>query len=188
MSKRARRERVPKRGKPPGPPCRVCASTRRETIENAIRRGGTTAEVANTYGLGRKSIRTHAEKHMVPPVMIADERAAAGAAEATAAPVVVTRTRAADASPLDRARLNADEALAALQQGEARGLPPKDLAALRNALTNAEKFYAQLASSRALTPEAIVRTAGWTALVGEIAEALKPYPDAARAVLAAMRA
>ncbi len=168
-----------------GPPCRVCASGKRETIENAIRRGGTTAEIANTYGLGRKSIRTHAEKHMVPPVAIAEERDAAAAEPAP--PVVVTQTRAADATPLDRARLNADEALAALQQGEKRGLPSKDLAALRNALTSAEKFYAQLASSRQLTPEAIVRTAGWAALVNEIAEALKPYPDAARAVLAAMR-
>lgn len=163
----------------PGPLCRVCASAKRQTIEGAIRAGGTTAEIANTYGLGRKSIRTHATKHMVPPVMIEDERAAVGP--------IVTKARAPDASPLERARLNADEALAALQRGEERNLHPKDLARLRNALTNAEKFYAQLASSRQLTPEAIVRTAGWAALVAEIAEALKPYPDAARAVLAVMR-
>jgi hypothetical protein len=163
-----------------GPPCRVCASVKRETIENAIRRGGTTAEIANTYGLGRKSIRTHAEKHMVPPVMIAEERAPVA--------TVVTLARPADASPLERARLNADEALSALQRGEATNLPSRDIARLRDSLTNAEKFYAQLASSRALTPEAIVRTAGWAALVAEVTEALKPWPEASRAVLAAMRA
>src|SRR5215469_8899803 len=80
-----------------GPPCRVCASARRDTIENAIRRGSTSAEIANTYGLGRKSIRTHAEKHMVPPVAIDAE----GAPATRPAPTFkVTKSRPVDATPL----------------------------------------------------------------------------------------
>ena len=44
--------------------CSVCACPRRATIENQIRRGVSSASLANTYGWGRTMIRWHAEKHM----------------------------------------------------------------------------------------------------------------------------
>jgi hypothetical protein len=169
---------------PAAPKCSVCASTSREKIERSFQRGESAAVIATRYGVSRSAATRHRADHMGAP---ASRDSSSPAMAEPPPPVVVTQARPVDASPLDRARLNADEALAALQQGEGRGLPPADLARLRNALTNAEKFYAQLASSRQLTPEAIVRTAGWAALVAEIDQALKPYPDAARAVLAAMR-
>lgn len=175
---------------PAAPKCSVCASTSREKIERSFQRGESAAVIATRYGVSRSAATRHRADHMgltAAEVGYADGLRRGLDDTRPPPPVVVTQARPVDASPLDRARLNADEALAALQQGEGRGLPPADLARLRNALTNAEKFYAQLASSRQLTPEAIVRTAGWAALVAEIDQALKPYPDAARAVLAAMR-
>ena len=146
-----------------GRPCSVCTSPRRITVENAIRRGDTSAVIANTYGLGRKSVRTHAEKHM--------------GEEATAPPKEpLTPDLAPDATPLEGARANRVAALSALRAGEAAGLPTLDLTRLRNAFTQAEKHYAEvLAASEKQTPIA--------ELVGALIEALRPFPDATRAVV-----
>lgn len=158
------------------PKCSVCASKQREKIDRALKLGESCGDVAGRYNVSRSVLQRHRAKHLC------DVPRPGTAADGTTTSAVVTKLRPADATPLERAKLNADEALESLRRGEALGLPTKDLASLRNALTAAERFYASLAS-KTLTPEAIMKHPAFAALLEEIGTLLDPYPEAARAVM-----
>ena len=160
--------------------CGVCKSAKKKTIENAIRRGSTSAQIANTYGLARKTIRVHAAKHMGAPVDVVEGEPAARAIE----PISKTPTPAKNDTPHDKAKANAASALEALQKAERESLPLADVTRLRSAYIRSLELEAKTSK---LSVESILKSEAWGELLKQVTASLADHPEAVRALHAAFR-
>ncbi len=144
-----------------GPTCSVCVHPRRVEIDAD---GRAAARVAQAFGCAASSLHRHrhhkkkAPKKFTPPPEPSQD----------------TNERDALLAALGRLR-------AALARAEAEQLPR-----IANAITAASKRLQAIAEEAEISEADIVGSRCWRAILARLEAALRPYPDAARAMLDAL--
>jgi hypothetical protein len=143
-----------------GPSCSVCSHPKRETIDAS---GGMRLEsVAKRFGVSKSALDRH-RKH---------------------AAAVAPKTRTVPPPPTTEREALLD-ALAKAKQGLSR-TETDDLPRLLTAINAISKRLAALDEDREVTGEQITASSWWQRFEAIFVEALRAYPDAARAVMKAI--
>jgi hypothetical protein len=148
-----------------GPVCSVCIHPKRAALE-ALRPGAPSDRKAAAMGVSRAALARH-RKH-------AAASGPTGPKKETLPPPAPTSERDALLDALARLR-------GSLAKAEADDLPR-----IAKALTELGKRLQSLDEDREVTQEQIVKSKAWQELLGRLEVALRPYPDAARAMARAL--
>lgn len=151
--------------------CRVCGHPEVHAINAALVAGTSAREVAERYGLSKSGVARHEDAHL-PATLVK----AQAAAEVAAADDLLGQVQA-----LDR------EALLLLQEAKQKGLILPALAAIRESRQNIElkgKLAGELQDGNTINVFVNVQ---WLTTRAVILQALLPFPEAAAAVVAALK-
>ena len=156
-------------------PCRVCDHTERPDVDAAIVSGLSDPKVAKQFGISKDSVRRHRISHLSPALQaLAVEREKEGARTA-----------------LDRMEALYEKASAVLEAANADGKPSLSLAAIRELRGIVEllaKLNGELDDRPTVQVLNVTASPEWDALRGVVLTALRPYPEAGRAVALALEA
>lgn len=155
--------------------CGGCAHPEREALDAALVSGQTDTAVAERFGLTRDAVGRHRRGHLSPALKaVAAERETAGARTA-----------------LDRLEALHDRAERVLAAAEAEGKAALSLQAIRE-LRSTVELIAKLTGELDDRPQVqvlnVTASPEWDALRGVVLTALRPFPDAGRAVALALEA
>lgn len=151
-------------------PCKVCSSPDRDAIENALLANQSPATIAKSYPrLSEKLIDRH--RRSCIPVIIERTRA------------VVTATNV--SQKIVEIVAECEEFLVTAKGADDRKAQGVALGRLTSAIELSARLSGELGSTGA--DDALVKSAKWRELRQILAEALAPYPDAFRAVVAALQ-
>lgn len=145
----------------PGPSCSICAHPKRADIDAAR---GATERIAKRYGVSKSGLDRH-RKHATNVV---------GKSDTPSVPPPPTTEEEALLDALAKAK-------AAMAKCETEDMPR-----LLNAITGISKRLALLGEARVVSEEDIVRSPTWRSLLTRLETALRPYPEAARAMARAL--
>lgn len=156
-------------------PCAVCSHLKRPAIDIAIARGETWTNIGRLYALSGSTVRSHAEKCLREALRSSpDERSILKAAAktarerchsllATAEQLIERAATDEEASYRDRAAL---------------------ITAAKGALELLGRFSGEIGPAAEIL---VIDSPRWKRIEAKIAEALVPYPDAAKAVAKALQ-
>lgn len=167
-----------------GPACTVCSSKFRHQVDVGLTHGVPHRALAARFELSRDAIGRHAANHLSPV-----QRAAILAAMKPTA-VDLEALQASESEGLlaqliaQRARLQTHSEMAA-DMGDMRGAVSAEGAITAN-LTLVAKLLGQLVQHHEVRSTSILISPDYLKLRATLIEALKPYPEAARAVGAAL--
>lgn len=145
----------------PGLSCSVCAHPRLADIDASK---GTVVRVASRYGVSKSALDRH-RKHASKPV-------AKGDTPSLPPPPTTEREALLDALAKARHGLSKCET--------------EDFPRMLNAMNGITKRLRELDAERDITLEDIARAPAWKALLARFEVALRPYPEAARALAKAL--
>lgn len=153
--------------------CKVCSHPDRAAIEAAITGGLSNTQAGIRWGMSKDSVRRHKDAHLSPALRaVAAGRESAGAVKA-----------------LDRLEALYAKASRVLDAAEAEGKASLSLAAIRE-LRGIVELLARVTGELDERPTVqvlnVAATPEWDALRGLVLAALRPYPDAGRAVALAL--
>lgn len=149
-----------------GPPCSVCQHPKLEAIDADAR---PYPKVAKAFGIAPTTLQRH---------RIHRKAEASNAVEKQQAPSIPPPQNELEALEVARSRL-----LQAMAKVEVEALP-----GYVKSVENVQKRIETLKKEAELTEEEIVQSPAFRSLLDRFTEALRPYPDAARAMLAALEA
>jgi hypothetical protein len=141
-----------------GPPCTVCSHADRAAIDASR---GDIRRVAARFGVTKSALGRH-RKHAPKPVAKSD----------TVPPPTTEREALLDA-------------LAKAKHGLTR-VETEDMPRMLNAMSSISKRLAQLDAERDLSLEDIAKAPAWRDLLAKLDVALRPYPEACRAMAKAL--
>jgi len=155
--------------------CKVCMHPDRPDIDAALVTGITNVDAAKRWGMSRDSIRRHRDAHLSPALQaVAAHRETAGAKTA-----------------LERMEALYEKASAVLDAASEEGKASLSLAAIRE-LRGIVELLAKLTGELDDRPQVqvlnVTASPEWDALRGVVLSALRPYPEAGRAVALALEA
>ena len=167
-----------------GPACTVCAHKARHAIEIGLAHKVPARALGQRFGLSADSILRHAKNHLTAAM-----RAAILTAQRPSA-IDLEALQTSETEGLlgqlvvQRARLQQHGDLA-LELGDVRGAVAVETAITAN-LTLVAKLLGQLVSQHHITSTSLLISPDYLRLRAALVQALRPYPDAARAVGAAL--
>lgn len=155
--------------------CTVCHHDQHEVIDTALASGDSLASVARRFGLSPDAVRRHRIGHLSAALKaVQAERETAGARTA-----------------LDRLEALHDRAERVLAAAEAEGKASLSLQAIRE-LRSTVELIARLTGELDDRPQVqvlnVTASPEWDALRGVVLSALRPFPEAGRAVALALEA
>lgn len=168
----------------PGARCGVCAHERRHQIEIGLVHGVAARVLGERFGLSHHSILRHSKAHLTPQI-----RAAIISAQKPSE-IDLEALQASESEGLlaqlvaQRARLQAHGELA-LDLGDVRGCVAVEGAVTAN-LTLVAKLLGQLVQVHDVRHTSLLISPDYLKLRAALVQALRPFPDAARAVGAAL--
>lgn len=153
--------------------CKVCAHPDRAEIEAAIVGGLSNVQAGKRWGVSKDSIRRHKDGHLSPALRaVAAGRETAGAVKA-----------------LDRLEALYAQASSVLEAANSEGKASLSLAAIKE-LRGIVELLARLTGELDERPTVqvlnVAASPEWDALRGVVLGALRPYPEAGRAVALAL--
>lgn len=153
--------------------CKVCSHPDRADIEAAIAGGMSNAEAGRRWGMSREAVRRHKDAHLSPALRA----------------VVAGRESAGAVKALDRLEALYAKASSVLDAAEAEGKASLSLAAIRE-LRGIVELLARVTGELDERPTVqvlnVAASPEWDALRGVVLGALRPFPDAGRAVALAL--
>lgn len=157
------------------PRCTICHHDQHQEIDAALASGNSMASVSRRFEVSPDAVRRHRIKHLSAALKtVAAERETAGARTA-----------------LDRLEALHDRAERVLAAAEAEGKASLSLQAIRE-LRSTVELIARLTGELDERPTVqvlnVTASAEWDALRGVVLSALRPFPDAGRAVALALEA
>ena len=154
--------------------CTICAHPQREEIEEAILNGVPYSAISRRFNVGRDSVRRHAKSHL--PKRLAAAHKAQEAARGD--------------DLLSKARVYQSKAEQLLLKAEAEGDYGTALKGIREARASlvvlARMREEMIEGESAAAARAFLTSPEWIELKQAITRALKPYPEAKRAVWLAL--
>lgn len=147
--------------KRPGPPCTVCAHPKRSEIDAS---NGTAKRVGAKFGVSASTLQRHRSKCLVE----------AKASKRPSLPPPPTTERDALLAAAAKVKASIDKA------------ETEDLPRLLTSLNAISKRLGQLDEGRDVTEAEVLKSAAFQRLTTRALAALKPYPDAARALMQAL--
>jgi hypothetical protein len=167
-----------------GPKCTVCASEHRHRIEIGLVSGCSARFLADKFGLSKDSISRHQANHLTPAI-----RAGILAARKPSE-IDLEALRADESAGLisqlvsQRARLH-QHGDVAMSLGDVRACVSVESAITAN-LTLVGRLLGQLAVQHSVTHTSVLISQDWLRVRAALVAALRPFPEAARAVGAAL--
>lgn len=169
-----------------GTPCTICAHAARHQVDVGLTHRVPHRVLAARFGLSKDAIGRHAANHLSP----VQRAAILAAAKPTAIDLDALRTSETEGLlaqlVTQRARLQAHSELAATL-GDVRGAVAAEGAITSN-LTLVAKLLGQLVQHHDVRHTSILISPDYLRLRATLVAALRPYPEAARAVGAALHA
>jgi hypothetical protein len=168
------------------PRCAICSNARRAAIEAAVAVDGSSLiEVAEAFGVTKAALAKHVATHDNLAPVAPTTKAKPKVAKAPPSPfpaddgedVVQQTARAHIENVLGRIWKLVDEA-------DVDEVLPRDKAVLLTAATTAIKLLGQLTGELGASEATVFSSPHWKKLQAELVDALRPYPDALRAVAA----
>jgi hypothetical protein len=169
-----------------GPQCSVCASSARHQVDIGLAHKIASRVLAQRFGLSRDAIQRHAQNHLSPatkaailtarkPSEIDLEALRVSESEGLLCQLVASRARLQQLAELS------------LELGDIKGAVAVEGAVTSN-LALVGRLLGQLVTQHNVTTTSILISADYLALRAAIVAALRPYPEAARAVGRALHA
>lgn len=153
--------------------CKVCAHPERAEIEAAIAGGMSNGAAGTRWGMSKDSVRRHKDAHLSPALRA----------------VVAGRDSAGAVKAVDRIEALYAQASAVLEAANAEGKAALSLAAIKE-LRGIVELLARLTGELDERPTVqvlnVAASPEWDALRAVVLGALRPYPEAGRAVALAL--